>query len=200
MVQYVLLTVSLPSPPSFELAAKPYPPSSPSSLSRPHSPRSHTANAANPKGGDGGSGGGRWQGGGEGLLLQHDEKFGSKGANAEKFGPKGANAANPSAGGRPPAGGKGKGGGAAAEGGDGFDYHMGLSTRPPWYCRTGTSGGSRRAAAEGADGFDYHMGLSTCPSGCMYGATCRAYHMPCMAASALFRGGGREELGEPGGI
>ncbi|CAI7827844.1 unnamed protein product [Closterium sp. NIES-53] len=54
----------------------------------------------------------------------------------EKFGPKGPNAANPNGGGRPPAGGgKGKGGGSAAGGDDGFDYHMGLSTRPPWYCR-----------------------------------------------------------------
>ncbi|GJP31515.1 hypothetical protein CLOM_g19704 [Closterium sp. NIES-68] len=52
----------------------------------------------------------------------------------EKFGPKGPNAANTNAGGRPPAGGKGKGGGAAAEGDDGFDYHMGLSSRPPWSC------------------------------------------------------------------
>ncbi|CAI5936615.1 unnamed protein product [Closterium sp. NIES-65] len=177
-VQYVLLTLSLPSPPSFELAAKPDPPSSPSSLSRPHSPRSHNANAANPKGGDGGSGGGRWQGDGEGLLRQHDV--------SEKFGPKGANAANPSAGGRPPAGGKGKGGGAAAEGGDEFDYHMGLSTRPPWYCRAyrmacmrlvlslgegeGEKWGSRRDGA-----VDTSPGIAAFASLCIVSATSKGH-------------------------
>ncbi|CAI5994627.1 unnamed protein product [Closterium sp. NIES-64] len=101
----------------------------------------------------------------------------------EKFGPKGANAANPSAGGRPPAGGKGKGGGAAAEGGDEFDYHMGLSTRPPWAYRMacmrlvlslgegeGEKWGSRRDGA-----VDTSPGIAAFASLCIVSATSKGH-------------------------